>query len=67
VTVDAIIITDVAHADRTLVQPTFNNCYRQNDLFHLSHLHTGTVHNSGKIKAIELIKKGIISEDDIFT
>jgi hypothetical protein len=38
--VNAIMITDVAHADRTLVQPTFNKCYRQNDLFHLSHLHT---------------------------
>jgi len=48
--VDATMTTDVAHADRTLVQPTFNNCYTQNDLFYLSHLHTETVHNSGKLR-----------------
>jgi hypothetical protein len=36
--VDVIMITDVAHADRTLAQPIFNNFYRQNDLFYLSHL-----------------------------
>lgn len=56
-TVDAIMTTDVAHADRTLVQPTFNNCYRQNDLFYLSHLHTGTVYNWGKCKATKLSQK----------
>jgi len=57
VTVDAIMTTDVAHADRTLAQPTFNNCYRQNDLFYLSHLHTGTVYNWGKCKATKLSQK----------
>jgi hypothetical protein len=26
-----VMITDVAHAERTLVQPTLNNCYSQNE------------------------------------